>query len=93
MDYKQKAGGVIMSFNITELFEESELTKKADGNFKVECPSCGSDGSQDYGGMILDPERNTAYCFNSRKWFTVKELFALQKKIITCSEGRTPKNG
>ena len=82
-----------MVYSIIKLFPVEKLTRKADGNYKVECPSCGSDGSQDYGGMSLDVKSNTAYCFNSRRWFTPEELFALQKGIIKCMDGRVPKNG
>jgi len=74
---------------ITDLFKEEEMTEKADGNIKVKCPSC--DGSS-YGGMVLFPETNTAFCHNSQKWFTMKEVFALQKGIIKCIEGREKKN-
>jgi len=70
---------------ITDLFNPDELIEKSDGNYKVECPSC---GSSSYGGMVLFPETNTAFCHNSQKWFTMKEVFALQKGIIKCIEGR-----
>lgn len=72
---------------IIDLFEESELKEKGDGNFLVECPSCGSDNS-DYGGMVLNVERNISYCFGSKTWFTLKETYALKKGIINCTEGR-----
>lgn len=75
---------------ITKLFNQSELKEKSDGNFIVECPSCGSDDSG-YGGMILFVKSNTAYCYESRTWFSMKETFALQKGIIKCTEGRRKK--
>jgi len=74
--------------NILDLFKPEELTEKNDGNFLVICPSCGSDGFNDYGGMILFVKTNTAYCYASRKWFTLKEVFALKKGIIKCIDGR-----
>ena len=81
-----------MAISITDLFNPAELQEKADGNFKVACPSCDSNNSG-YGGMILFPETNTAYCNNSRKWFNMKETFALIKGIIQCIDGRESKNG
>jgi hypothetical protein len=77
---------------IADLFQGKIIREKSDGNLLVECPCCGSDGFNDYGGMVLFVETNTAYCFNSRTWFTLKETFALQKGIIKCIEGRQ-KNG
>ena len=68
--------------NILDLFEESELTEKGDGNFKVECPSCGAD-STGYGGLILFVKSNTSFCHNANKWFTLKETFALKKGIMS----------
>ena len=38
--------------SIVDLFKPEELTEKGDGNFIVECPSCGSDNTG-YGGMVL----------------------------------------
>jgi len=73
---------------ITDLFNPDELIQKADGNYKVDCPSC---GGSSYGGMVLFTETDTAFCYNSRKWFTMKEVFALQKGIIKCMEGRDKK--
>ena len=73
--------------SILDLFKKEELTEKGDGNFIVECPSCGSDNTG-YGGMVLFVENDTAYCFESRTWFNLKEVFALQKGIIKCTEGR-----
>jgi hypothetical protein len=78
-------------FSIIDLFAPEELQEKGDGNFKVVCPSCGSD-NLGYGGMILFVESNTAYCHNSRKWFTMKEVYALQKNIIRCIDGRDTKD-
>ncbi len=72
---------------ITDLFKAEELREKGDGNFIVECPSCGSDNTG-YGGMCLFVKTDTAYCFESKTWFTMKEVFALQKGIISCTEGR-----
>ncbi len=72
---------------ITDLFKPEELKEKGDGNFIVECPSCGSNDNG-YGGMILFVETNTGYCYESKTWFTLKEVFALQKRIISCTEGR-----
>ncbi len=75
---------------IMDLFDESELIEKSDGNFKTTCPSCGEDGNG-YGGLVLFPETNTSYCHNSRKWFNLKETFALVKGIIQCIDGRGEK--
>jgi len=72
---------------ITDLFKPEELKEKGDGNFIVECPSCGSNNNG-YGGMVLFVESDTAYCFESKTWFKIKEVFALQKGIISCTEGR-----
>lgn len=77
---------------ILDLFDSEEITEKSDGNFRVVCPSCGSNGFHDYGGMVLFVETDTAYCHNSCKWFTLKEAFALKKGIIACAEGRDSKN-
>ena len=70
------------------MFDKSELTETSSGFYNVSCPSCGADGN-DYGGLTLFPKTNTAYCHNSRKWFTLKETFALIKGIIQCIEGRS----
>ncbi len=75
---------------ITDLFKPEELKEKNDGNFLVTCPSCKTDNFG-YGGMVLFVDTNTAYCFNSKKWFTMKELYALKKRIITCLDGRDKK--
>jgi hypothetical protein len=72
---------------ITDLFKPEELKEKSDGNFIVTCPSCNSDNTN-YGGMVLFVDTNTAYCYNSRKWFTLLELVALKKGIIKCIDGR-----
>lgn len=90
LDYKQKERCNI-AINIIDLFNPEEITEKSDGNFRVVCPSCGSNGFHDYGGMVLFVETNTAYCYSSCKWFTLKETFALKKGIISCSEGRDKK--
>ena len=75
---------------IIDLFDPSELKEKSDGNFLVECPSCGSDNNG-YGGMILFVESDTSYCFESKTWFTMKETYALKKEIINCTQGRRKK--
>lgn len=72
---------------ILDLFDESELTEKADGNFKATCPSCGASG-ESYGGLIIFPKSNTSYCHNSRRWFNFWETAALVQGTISCIEGR-----
>ena len=75
---------------IIDLFNEDELKEKNDGNFLATCPSCGTDNTG-YGGMVLFIKTDTAFCFNSRKWFTMKEVYALKKGIIKCIDGRDSK--
>jgi len=72
---------------ILDLFNPDEIKEKSDGNFQTTCPSCGSDSSG-YGGMVLFTKTNTSYCHNSRKWFNLKETFALKKGILRCADGR-----
>jgi len=78
--------------SVLDLFTEDELIEKSDGNFKTTCPSCGED-STGYGGLVLFPETNTGYCHSARRWFNIKEIFALKKGILKCIEGREGKNG
>lgn len=77
------------NFNIINLFSDDELIEKADGNFKTKCPSCGSEGLNDYGGLVIFPKTNTSYCHAAGKWFNFKETYALIKGYISCIEGRT----
>ncbi len=80
-----------MTVSILDLFKPEEiLREKSDGNYLVRCPSCGSDTSN-YGDMVLFIKTDTAYCFGSMKWFTLKETYALKKGIINCNEGRDSK--
>jgi len=69
---------------LLDIFKEEPLREKSDGNYQTACPCC----QNDYGGLLLNIETNTSYCFKSRKWFDLKETYALKKGIITCDEGR-----
>ncbi len=72
---------------ITDLFKPEELTEKSDGNFKVICPSCGSDSTR-YGGMTLFVESDISFCHEANKYFNLKETFALIRGYLKCIEGR-----
>lgn len=74
--------------SIIKFFKAEDIIREKDEDkVIVRCPSCGSDSSN-YGGMILNLDSQTAYCFLSRTWFNKKELYALCKGIISCREGR-----
>ena len=79
MDDENKNGITIM-----DLFPDKTETTQG---WKLECPDCGLQGGRTE-GFILFPDKNTAYCHSSGKWFKMLEAYALKKKIIRCLDGR-----
>ena len=73
--------------SIVDIFKDSDLVKKNDGNYKMECPSCGLQGGRTK-GFILFPNGNRAYCFSSGRHFNILEAYALKKGLIKCVDGR-----
>jgi hypothetical protein len=73
--------------NIKTLFEECKLENKGDGTFDCPCPQCGLWGGRT-NALVLNIEKNTAFCRSSQKWFTALEAYAMKKGIIKCLDGR-----
>jgi len=75
--------------NILEVLEPEQLVEfqeQYNGTWKGPCPSCtNSDG---YGGMLINPDSNTCYCFGSKTIFNLDESIALFNGLISCREGR-----
>lgn len=65
---------------------KAQFVETNNGNFKGPCPSCGK--KDNYSGMTIFPQSNTAYCHGSKTIFNILEFLALIKGKITCREGR-----
>lgn len=73
-------------FDVLDEEQLSEFKERYDGSFVGPCPSCSNDDG--YGGMIINPSSNTAYCFGSKTIFNLLEAVALFNGSISCLEGR-----
>ena len=78
--------------NILDLFSKEQLSKfkkRDDGCFVGACPSCGNgEGTDNYGGCIINPNTNTLFCFGNKTIFDFTETAFLLTGEIMCSEGR-----
>jgi hypothetical protein len=72
---------------IFDIFSDLDPEQKNDGNWMLECPSCGMQGGRTK-GFILYKDTNNASCHSSGKWFRLLEAYAVKKGIIKCLEGR-----
>jgi hypothetical protein len=72
---------------VYDLFSDLDPEQKNDGNWMLECPSCGMQGGRTK-GFILFKDSNNASCHSSGKWFRMLEAYAVKKGIIKCIDGR-----
>jgi len=73
--------------SIKTLFNEFNLEDKGDDTYDCPCPQCGLWGGRT-NSLVLNVEKNTAFCRSSQKWFTALEAYAMKKGIIKCLDGR-----